>query len=186
MSHIPNLLFSKLLFKYPKLWGVNSEWVNWDVDSRQLGATLTDKLGYRVTTNDVRFKIPYLNELIGETINGKTMELLEKYLDEYTEEIVRDHFEEMSDERIREIVTGTFGGTMGEQTTARGIKSPAKVDNREIDIYFNDEGPSTSVNARQRLAEWQIEREQSEQVQPQQQSPKEQVQLKQQPPKQQV
>uniref|UniRef100_A0A1A9Z0D6 Uncharacterized protein n=1 Tax=Glossina pallidipes TaxID=7398 RepID=A0A1A9Z0D6_GLOPL len=57
MAYIPNLLFSQLLFKYPKLWGLNSEWVDWDVAARHLAASLTDKLGYLVTTKDVRCKV---------------------------------------------------------------------------------------------------------------------------------
>uniref|UniRef100_A0A1A9V7B0 H15 domain-containing protein n=1 Tax=Glossina austeni TaxID=7395 RepID=A0A1A9V7B0_GLOAU len=196
----------KLLFKYPKLWGVNSEWVNWEVDCRQLAATLTGKLGYRVTTNDVRFKVKAIKLALRKLDKSKgtartrlgaflwyALRLGLRYAaDRITQQLISDgqikinirrfsedligfeetdtvsdrwvpYLNEMIDERIREIVTATFGGTTGEETTADGIQRPAKVDNREIDYYFDDEGPSTSAKARQRLAEWQIEREQPEQ-----------------------
>uniref|UniRef100_A0A1A9ZWD4 Uncharacterized protein n=1 Tax=Glossina pallidipes TaxID=7398 RepID=A0A1A9ZWD4_GLOPL len=57
MNNVPNGLFSRLLMKYPKLWGINSEWVNWDVDAKQLAATLTEKSGHLITTKDVRNKV---------------------------------------------------------------------------------------------------------------------------------
>uniref|UniRef100_A0A1A9Z2K2 Uncharacterized protein n=1 Tax=Glossina pallidipes TaxID=7398 RepID=A0A1A9Z2K2_GLOPL len=218
MANIPNEMFSKFLFKYPKLWG--------DVAAKELAAKLTQKLGYRVTMNDVRYKIkliksdlreldksketkrnrldaflryalrlgvrnaadritqqlisdgtmkinvrrssedfrgfeetnrendsrvPNLDKLIGETIDEKTMELIDKYIDDYTEETVKDHFNEMIDHRIKEIVTATFGGTMREQTTTS--QSPANIDINKgdyLDIY--DDGPSTSAAAALRLA----------------------------------
>uniref|UniRef100_A0A1A9V388 Transposable element P transposase-like RNase H domain-containing protein n=1 Tax=Glossina austeni TaxID=7395 RepID=A0A1A9V388_GLOAU len=42
--------------KYPKLWGVNGHWIDWDLAAKQLAANLTEQLGYSITTKDVRLK----------------------------------------------------------------------------------------------------------------------------------
>uniref|UniRef100_A0A1A9VNM1 Uncharacterized protein n=1 Tax=Glossina austeni TaxID=7395 RepID=A0A1A9VNM1_GLOAU len=213
MANIPNEVFRKFFFKYPKLWGVNNEWIVWDVAARELAASLTQKLGYHVTTNDVRYKVktirsdlrqldkskgtrrtrlgaylwyalrlglrhaadritqqlisdgkmkinlrrfledfigfeetdrengsrvPNLTELTDEISNGRIMEFADKFIDDYIEEVVRDHFNEMIDNRIKEIVTEIFGGTTGEQTTTS--QSSANIDLNRVDyldIYDN-------------------------------------------------
>uniref|UniRef100_A0A1A9UDE0 Uncharacterized protein n=1 Tax=Glossina austeni TaxID=7395 RepID=A0A1A9UDE0_GLOAU len=105
MAYIPNLLFSKQLFKYPELWGLDSARVNWDVAARQLTSSLTNKLGYLVTTKDVQCK-----ELIDETIDGTTMRLIEKMIDERIGEIVRETFEETTREQTSGIQTSQITG----------------------------------------------------------------------------
>uniref|UniRef100_A0A1A9VU17 Uncharacterized protein n=1 Tax=Glossina austeni TaxID=7395 RepID=A0A1A9VU17_GLOAU len=57
MTNIRNGLFSKLLMKYPNLWGVNSEWINWDLAAKQLAADFMEQLGHLITTIDVRNKV---------------------------------------------------------------------------------------------------------------------------------
>uniref|UniRef100_A0A1A9VPQ6 Uncharacterized protein n=1 Tax=Glossina austeni TaxID=7395 RepID=A0A1A9VPQ6_GLOAU len=101
MVYIPNLLFSKQLFKYSELWGLDSERINGDV-----ARVSDDFLGFDEEGQvDKRF-LPYSQELIDGTIDGTTMRLIEK----------------MIDERIREIVRGNFRGNDGEQTTS-GIQN---------------------------------------------------------------
>uniref|UniRef100_A0A1B0C5I8 Mitochondrial inner membrane protease ATP23 n=1 Tax=Glossina palpalis gambiensis TaxID=67801 RepID=A0A1B0C5I8_9MUSC len=41
-AFIPNLTFSKLLFKYANLWGLDKRRIDWDVAARQLAADLTN------------------------------------------------------------------------------------------------------------------------------------------------
>uniref|UniRef100_A0A1B0AD68 Transposable element P transposase-like RNase H domain-containing protein n=1 Tax=Glossina pallidipes TaxID=7398 RepID=A0A1B0AD68_GLOPL len=43
--------------KYPKLWGVSSDWVDWDLAAKQLAANLTEQLGCPITTKNVRLKV---------------------------------------------------------------------------------------------------------------------------------
>uniref|UniRef100_A0A1A9ZY15 Transposable element P transposase-like RNase H domain-containing protein n=1 Tax=Glossina pallidipes TaxID=7398 RepID=A0A1A9ZY15_GLOPL len=116
-----------------------------------VGRSSEDFRGFEETNRENNSRVPNLDKLIGETIDEKAMELIDKYIDNYTEETVKDHFNEMIDKRIREIVTATFGETTGEQTTTS--QSPANIDINKVDyLDIYDDGPSTSAAAALRLA----------------------------------
>uniref|UniRef100_A0A1A9VNW4 Uncharacterized protein n=1 Tax=Glossina austeni TaxID=7395 RepID=A0A1A9VNW4_GLOAU len=166
MATMPNRLLAKLLVKYPEFWGVNSEWIDWDLAAKQLANNLKEQLGYPITTKDVRLKVKIvkfglkkLDNLDKPKMTRRTA--LDAFLwyalrlglrnaaDRMSKQLISDgknkeNRRRYSEDKETDKVSEHWLPYLNEpidQTTSSGSQSPARID--YLDIY--GQGPSLVI-----------------------------------------